>query len=66
MKKQLSLSQKNTYDVKFVGINKLLDFMMHSVMLAIGHITCENYYSFQFSIVGSYVMVIVTDTVLVS
>ena len=36
------------------GIDKLHGFMMHSVMLAIGHISCENYYSFQFSNVGSY------------
>jgi len=37
------------------GTNKLHGFMMHSVMLAVGHILHQNDYSFQFSNVGSYV-----------
>ena len=37
------------------GIDKLHGFMMHSVMLAVGHILHQNDYSFQFSNVGSYV-----------
>ena len=36
------------------GIDKLLGFMMHNVMLAVCHILHENDYSFQFSNVGSY------------
>jgi len=36
------------------GIDKLHDFMMHSVMLAVCRISRENDYSFQFSNVGSY------------
>ena len=44
------------------GINKLHDFMMHSVMLSVGHIPCENYYSFQFSYVGSYVNTVIVLT----
>jgi len=37
------------------SIDKLHGFMMHSVMLAVGRISHENYYSF--SNVGSYVNV---------
>jgi len=40
------------------GIDKLHGFMMHSVMLAIGRISCENDYSFQFSNVDCYVSVV--------
>ena len=36
------------------GFNKLHGFIMHSIMLAVGRISHENYYSFQFSNVGSY------------
>ena len=36
------------------GIDKLHGFMTHNVMLAVGRISCENYYSFQFLNVGSY------------
>ena len=36
------------------GIDKLHGFMMHSVMLVVDRISCENDYSFQFSNVGSY------------
>ena len=36
------------------GIEKLHGFVMHSVMLAVGCISRENSYSFQFSNVGSY------------
>jgi len=41
------------------GIDKLHGFLMHSVMLAGGCISCENYYSFQCSNVDSYATVIV-------
>jgi hypothetical protein len=55
-KKQLNLSQKNTYDVALVSINFMVLFM-HSFMLAICCSSCKNDYSFQFSNVGSYVVV---------
>ena len=35
-------------------IDKLHGFMMHGAMLAVGHISRENDYSFHFSNVGSY------------
>ena len=41
--------------LNYFGIDKLHGFMMHSVMLAISRISRENYYSFQFSNVGSHV-----------
>ena len=56
MKKQLNLSQKNTFDVNCFGIDKLHGFMMHCVILAVGRLLRENYYSFQLSNVGSYVV----------
>ena len=37
-----------------LGIDKLHGFIMQSVMLAVGRISRENYYSFQFSNVGNY------------
>ena len=42
--------------LNYFGIDELHGFIMHSVMLAVGRILCENDYSFQFSNVGSYVL----------
>ena len=40
--------------LNYISIDKLHGFMMHSVILAIGCISCQNDYSFQFSNVGKY------------
>ena len=55
-KKKLNLSHRNTYDVKCFGIDKydkLHDFMIHSVMLAVCRILRENYYSIQFQMLAA-------------
>jgi len=47
--------------LNYFDIDKLQGFMMHSVMLAIGCISREIYYAFQFSNVGSYAFVIMIE-----